>query len=468
MSKILLIAIREITTKVKSFWFWVGALLVPFGFLITILITIAVGYFNQSSSIQTPLSIQVFDQTNLIVSKIESNKTQLLSNKSIKIVKSEFANIEEAKNKLKNESDNKNAILFIPLNYFENIENLQISKPKIEIFSAKSISNGDIKEVESLINPLVKEIKLKKLNLNPQIFDTVNKSVKIENIQVNNRENKRNNSDLAYGISYFLSFIIYLVSIIFGSSIMMSILEEKNSRVVEVLISAVTPIQLLSGKILGQICLILIQTVTIITSSSLLLIISTIIAGSIFGLNNPNPSTINNIQQSSQIPYGFNIDSLTQTVQNTITQAWNTIGINPYLFFLLILFFFIQGLLMQALWFAAIGASSNDYKTASNSGLSFAVSMPSIFAIVFINQIIEQPNGILARVLSFIPFTSFTIMPARLMFGINPWEIFFSMIISILGLIFSFYICAKIYRTGLLLYGKTANLKEIWTWLRQS
>ena len=229
----------------------------------------------------------------------------------------------------------------------------------------------------------------------------------------------------------------------YGTMVMRGVIEEKTSRIVEVMISSLRPFQLMMGKIIGvalvgltQFLLWIIFTVALSALAELVLLNDTFLATS----SAENQSII-------------------------ITQIKSfTSGINLIQIFLSFLFYFIAGYLMYSSLFAAVGSAVD--AEADTQQFILPVTLPLILSFILIQPIMDNPEGSLAFWLSIIPFTSPVIMMVRLPFGVENWEIILSMTILVSTFIITTWLAGKIYRIGILMYGKKANIRELLKWIR--
>ena len=225
---------------------------------------------------------------------------------------------------------------------------------------------------------------------------------------------------------------------------MRGVIEEKTSRIVEVIISSVKPFQLMMGKILGVALVGLTQF--------LLWILLTIIISTV-----------------AELAF-LNVDSMTNEASNTnqsviLAQlAEITGGINLTQIFLLFIFYFLAGYLMSSSLFAAVGSAVD--AEADTQQFILPITIPLILSFVLIQPIMDNPDGNLAFWMSIIPFTSPVIMMVRLPFGVATWEILLSMGGLVSTFIATTWLAGRIYRTGILMYGKKASYKELWKWLK--
>ena len=224
---------------------------------------------------------------------------------------------------------------------------------------------------------------------------------------------------------------------------MRGVIEEKTSRIVEVIISSVKPFQLMMGKILGvalvgltQFALWILLTIAIASVAELL-----------FMDTSRMTSEINSTEQSILLSEISNLAS----------------GINLVQIFFSFIFYFLAGYLMYSSLFAAVGSAVD--AEADSQQFVLPITIPLILAFILIQPIMENPDGTLAFWMSIIPFTSPVIMMVRLPFGVANWELALSMVVLVLSFVLTTQLAGKIYRTGILMYGKKTSYKELWKWL---
>jgi ABC-2 type transport system permease protein len=245
------------------------------------------------------------------------------------------------------------------------------------------------------------------------------------------------------GIGFICGILIYMFIFMYGTMVMRGVIEEKTSRIVEVIISSVKPFQLMMGKILGVALVGLTQFA--------LWILLTIAIASVAELMFMDSSSMTT-----------ELDSTQQSI--LLSELSNlTGGINLIQIFLSFIFYFLAGYLMYSALFAAVGSAVD--AEADTQQFVLPITIPLILAFILIQPIMENPEGPLAFWMSIIPFTSPVIMMVRLPFGVATWEIALSMVVLIFSFILTTYLAGKIYRTGILMYGKKTSYKELWKWL---
>lgn len=258
-------------------------------------------------------------------------------------------------------------------------------------------------------------------------------------------------AELALAIGMTSAFIIYMFIVIYGAQVMAGVVQEKTNRIVEVMISSVKPFELMMGKIVGialvgltQIILWVVLTGTILVVAASLL--PTGLSTETFdSMNAVNPAPTGNSAVIADLLHSLNGFNLTRTL-------------------MLFILYFLGGYLLYASLFAAAG-SAVDSETDTQQ-FSFPLTLPIIFAIYAAIYSAQNPDGPLAIWCSMIPFTSPVVMMVRLPYGVPAIQLIASLTILVLSFIGTTWMAGKIYRTGILMYGKKAGWKEIWKWLR--
>jgi ABC-2 type transport system permease protein len=271
-------------------------------------------------------------------------------------------------------------------------------------------------------------------------------------------EVKQGNSGVAYGVGYGAGFLIYITLFLYGTMVMRGVMEEKTNRIAEVMISSVRPIQLMMGKIIGIGAVGVTQFVLWVV---LIMLLSS-------GLNLLIPADVLAQANGANPALAGNMANQTSDAVMTIAKAQSSLGsVNWWLIVGCFLFYFTFGYLFYAALFAAVGSAVNEDPQDAQS-LMLPITMPIIVSIIIMINAITQPESALARWASIIPFSSPIVMMARLPFGVPGtvawWELIVSMLTLVGGFLATTWLSAKIYRTGILLYGKKVTPKEMWKW----
>jgi len=336
---------------------------------------------------------------------------------------------------------------------------------KFRIITEKSLSrfaNDRIEEdiSRSLENNIISD----SLKIDPKKIDALKKRAELTKTDFTKVDDlgkpASSDFDLASGIGYITAFLIYITLFIYGVMVMRGVMEEKTNRIAEVMVSSVKPFQLMMGKIIG------IGAVGL--TQFLIWIILITVFSSIMMSFIPEDVLRQAAEQGSTMP-GSN--QQTSGAINTIANAQVSLStVNWPLVIGCFIFYFLGGYLFYAALFAAIGSAVNEDSSDAQS-LSFPITLPIIVAILIMINSINDPTSSLAVWSSIIPFFSPIVMMSRIPFGVPDtvayWELFLSMALLIVGFVFTTWLSAKIYRTGILMYGKKPNWKEMMKWLRR-
>lgn len=325
-----------------------------------------------------------------------------------------------------------------------------------KLYSNKQIPMSLSSYIKSEMKQEVEHRKLLAHGIDPKIVKSVNTSINISTIRMDEEEGEKTSyAELESIIGLVLAVIVYFVIFLFSNQVLRGVIEEKSNRIIEVIISSVKPFELMMGKIIGIALVGLTQFLLwIVLTIGIYLVAS----GIILGPEIMSPSGTVMTEEISQI-----VD--TTQGQDIMLEVVSMIeSINFKAILITFLFYFVFGFLLYAALFAAVGGMV-DNETDSNQFVTI-LSMPLIVAIVCSTAMINNPDSGLGIWLSMIPFTSPVSMMIRIPFGVPYWQVVVSLLILVLTFVFITWIAAKIYRTGILMYGKKPNLKEIWKWLR--
>tara|TARA_B100000787_G_scaffold162742_1_gene143803 strand:- start:190 stop:1455 length:1266 start_codon:yes stop_codon:yes gene_type:complete len=321
---------------------------------------------------------------------------------------------------------------------------LRIKENNFTLYSNQQISLSVSKAIENQLEQIIEHQKLKAAGIDLDILSEAESTVRITTkIITEDGNTTKSKAEASMGIGFICGILIYIFIFMYGTMVMRGVIEEKTSRIVEVIISSVKPFQLMMGKIIGVALVGLTQFLLWI----LLTIAITSVAELMF-INAGSMSTeLSSTQQSSLL---IELSNLTG-------------GINLVQIFISFIFYFLAGYLMYSSLFAAVGSAVD--AEADTQQFVLPITIPLILAFILIQPIMENPDGPLAFWMSIIPFTSPVIMMVRLPFGVANWELALSMGILILSFVLTTYLAGKIYRTGILMYGKKTSYKELWKWL---
>jgi len=330
------------------------------------------------------------------------------------------------------------------------------------IISRKQVGLESMGEINNRLNKAYENKLLEQEGINKSVIDSVStvssNAIHIHNTVVDkDGKEKEANAGLAYGIGYGSGLLIYITMFIFGAMVMRGVMEEKMNRIAEVIVSSVKPFQLMMGKIVGIAAVGLTQFLMwIILIFILINLLPVFLPG----------DTIHQVQNMPNAPGMAHNTSEATNILSKITG-----GANWPLIIACFLFYFLGGYLFYAALFAAVGSVVNEDPQEAQS-LMLPITMPIILSFIILSATMAHPTGSTAFWTSMIPFTSPVVMMGRIANGVPEvvpwWQLFLSMAILILGFIFTTWCAGKIYRTGILLYGKRATWKEMIKWVRRS
>jgi ABC-2 type transport system permease protein len=437
MNTIFLIIKREYMVRVRKKSFIIMTILGPvliFGFY-AIIGWAAVSSINQKK-------IAVVDESGLFVGKFKNDDETLYSfpKQSLAEAKKTFV------------KQDYNALVFIPKDV--------IDYPKtVQIFAEKSVSLSMQSNIERAISKEIEAIKLEKAGITQKIIQDAKVNVDAQTISMSDAGEKSSNGIATTIISGFCALLIYISVLIYGTQVMRGVMEEKTSRIVEVIISSVKPFQLMLGKIIGvalvgltQFMLWIILTVGLIT-----------IGSSILGQPKETAQSAVTTRMNG-MPGGQEVQQKMSTAQNPVAEIMKAIEtLNIPLIIGCFLFYFLGGYLLYSALFGAVGAAV-DSETETQQFM-FPIMMPIIAAIAFAQIAVRDPDGPLAFWTSIIPFTSPVVMMVRVPFGVPGWQLALSMVLLVLGFIGTTWIAARIYRVGILMYGKKTSFRELSKWV---
>jgi len=418
MKNIILIAKREFFTQVRKKSFIILTLLTP---LLIIVFGGVVSLMFQAN--ETQMQISVIDKSGLFKDKLKSDE-------NIRYV---FSSEETEKSLIKALETTKemNAVMIIPKKEIHELEN------SIEILTNKNLSNEARKNIAGNISEIIKAEKINALGISTAQIEDLNKRVNLHVVNVLEKEKKQDSFlvGVKSGLSMFLMYCVFTFIMMYGIRVMRSVLEEKNNRVVEILISSVKPFELMMGKILGVTGVALVQFGVWVV----------MIFASVMTLGSSNVGMVSGVAE-------------VQMVLSALSQ------INYGLILFVFVIYFLLGYLFYSAMYAAIG-SAVDNETETQQFTLFAI-LPMMLGFYGSITIMNNPDGPMSFWLSMIPFTSPIAMLARIPFDVPVWELVLSigiLLVSTLGMVF---IASKIYRVGILMYGNKVTLKELWKWMK--
>ena len=344
---------------------------------------------------------------------------------------------------------------------------LYIPRPELnvpvnaELYSLKQ-SGLDLRAyVKTVMKKVVQNKKLLAQGIDPEIIKSSKVDINLITIKVaENGEEKQSNTDVEIGLAIFSGMMIYFFIFMFGAQVMKGVMEEKTNRIVEVIISSVKPFQLMIGKIIGVAMVGLTQFLLWVLLT--FAFVGVYQAG--FGSGGFSSGLAKLGEQKAAVSQ---MQSTSKAESNSLAFAKVSeilSGINFKTMIFSFIFYFLGGYLLYASLFAAVGGAIDHDADAQQFMLP--ISIPLIFSVAMTGVVANQPDGALAMWMSMIPFTSPVIMMMRIPFGVPFWQIGLSAGLLLLTFVFTTFVAGKIYRIGILIYGKKVNYAELWKWLR--
>ncbi len=419
MHKIWLIVKREYLTKVRKKTFILSTILLPVLYLALIF---GSGYLSAKSGKR--LKIAVIDSSGYFNQDKINRENQMDSSSILSYISMNPATLKASLSE-----SGYDGYVVIPAN-----ANWETGLRNLTLQANRTIGMETSFAIQKKLNNIWTGVKNEKLGIDESRKKIMEESV--VTVSPVNIKDKNANSGIATGIGVFSGILIYIILMIYGSQVMMGVMEEKTNRIAEVIVSSVKPFQLMLGKIIG---------IGLVAFTQILIWISFILI----------------IYNVSNIGSSSSIDGMVGQIQTIFTSTNVPLVLFFFIFYLMGGFFFYSSL------FAAMGSAVNEDMREAQS-LSFPLMMPIIFSMTMIGAVLKDPTGTIAVWGSIIPFTSPIIMMARIPFGVPGtvpwWQLGLSMTMLVAGFIFTTWFAGKIYRTGILMYGKKPSWKEMLKW----
>ena len=433
MNHLSLIIKREYLTKVRNKAFVLMTFLTPF---VMIGLALFVGYLSSVNN-DTVRSLYVLDESEFLMESFKTNDQTIYTHLS-------DLDLETAKTLAIQEGAY--GLLYIPKVSLETVSK------SIRFYSEESPSLSLISSLESKIETKLSELKLQNIGVDLDLIKASKTSVEINQESFDGVKTSKVGSVMKLIFGGTAGYLLFMFIIIYGNMIMRSVIEEKTSRIIEVIISSVKPIQLMLGKIIGT-------SLAGITQVAIWIILGFVLlfaTSAIFGVD------LFQTSQQELVNEALSNPESTDKIQMLINEFNSLPVANLILAFIL---FFIGGYLLYSSLYAAIGAAVDN--ETDTQQFMIPILIPLILAIyVGVFTVVEDPHGTISTVFSFIPFTSPVVMLMRIPFGVPIWQQFVSLLILIVTFIITVWFAAKIYRVGILMYGKKPTYKELFKWLK--
>ncbi|MFM8951178.1 MAG: ABC transporter permease [Bacteroidota bacterium] len=444
MSKISLIIQREYFSRVKKKSFIIMTILGPLLMAALFMVPILMAMYEEKEEV----TIKVIDESGLFASRFKDTPTLKFQIDTLPL--------EVAKQLFNPETDD--GILYLPGNFINN-------NASVLLFTAKQANLNMVAALEKTVQAEVEDIKLmaitKEYGMSREELEKTKSEVKINARILTEKGEENSSAELKSIIGFILAFMIYMSIFLYGTQVLRGVMEEKSNRIVEVIISSVKPFQLMLGKIVGIALVGLTQF--------LLWIVLTFAFSSIATTMFVDSNRIQEQMQQQVTPLGTPVGpgtamSQTPQVGDGVSEIFAMMGSVDYGLILgCFIFFFLGGYLLYASLFAAIGSAVDSDSDVQQFMLP--VTIPMILSFIVAQNVIQNPDSTLAFWFSIIPLTSPIIMLVRVPFGVAPWELILSMSLLVGGFLLTTFMAGKIYRTGILMYGKKVTWRELGKWL---
>lgn len=451
MSNVSTIIQREYSTRVKKKSFIIMTVLTPLIFVALFIIPVLI-MGNQDKE---------FKKIAVVEEDSELFKGVLKDRDDVDFVYLENADINQLKSSF--EEAGYYGVLYI--------SPLVTSVPQaVQLISKKQPPMDLLQYIERSLEQDIENKKLLAYNIEniDNILKSVQTDVSVQTIRIDDAgETKETSTGVSMVLAYMGAFLMYIVVLLFGVQVMRGVFEEKNNRIVEVIISSVKPVELMMGKILGIALVGLTQfSIWIILSFGILSIVqSTVLPDNTREVSSQiSQSVMSQVQASQSASEAEQTTELSEQEQEFAKIFGNLMNVNWPLILVSFFFYFIFGYLLYASVFAAVGSAVDT--DADTQQFMFPIMLPIILGLFVAMGTMENPESSLSFWFSMIPFTSPIVMMARIPFEVPVWEIVVSVAVLIATFIFFVYLAARIYRVGILMYGKKVGYKEMWKWIR--
>jgi ABC-2 type transport system permease protein len=441
MNKVWLIIQREFLIRVRKKSFLIATVVVPL--IIPAIIGGLIYIMIKEAESAKPDTVMIVD---------ESGQFNLDSTKNTKrfIFVPLQLPVDQAK-KAYNETKDF-ALLYIP--------KFDINKPDgMIIYTQENPSIEKIGDLESILEDRVRDLKLQEFKIDKEILKNLKTKISLKQINITKTgEEKSSNSGILYGLGFALGIMIYVFVLVYGIQIMQGVIDEKTSKVVEVIVSSVKPFQLMLGKIIGIAAVGVLQFMIWIVLMSFLS--SSVLT--YFGLKMPQKQAMEQMTKKMQKDEGVRQAMDQQNVK--VNEILNNIGEIPFIKIAFVfVFYFIGGYLLYGALFAAVGSAVESMQESQQ--FQFPITMPLLIGYLGLFMfILRDPHGPVSFWLSIIPFTSPVAMVGRIAFDVPTWQLILSMGLLIGGFIFTTWIAGRIYRVGILMTGTKVNWKVMAKW----
>jgi ABC-2 type transport system permease protein len=432
MNKVLLIIQREILNRIQKKSFLIATILIPliFPMIIGLLVFVA----KQSEKNAKKQVILYLDDNGAF--RPDTTKYAFRAFQGP---------LEEAKRAYQVTDDF--GLLYIP--------KYNLSKPEgITLYTKLNPGLEDLSNIERIFEAQIKDLKMQKLKIDQKILDSLKTNITIHTVKITESgQEKSSNTGVVSGIGMAGGILMYMFIFIYGAQIMQGIIEEKTSKVVEVIVSSVRPFQLMMGKIIG------LASVGLLQFLIWIILMTTLTFGVLgyFGIDPPQQQAMH--QMGATVQQASTNSEMTNSLNEVFNQPWGYI-------ISIFLFYFLGGYLIYGALFAAVGSAVDSPAEAQQ--FMFPITIPMLISYMSLFMfILKDPNGAVSVWLSIIPLTSPIAMMGRIGFGVPGWQLALSMALLVGGFIFTTWVAGRIYRVGILMSGTKVNYKVLAKWFMQ-
>jgi ABC-2 type transport system permease protein len=439
MLKIWIIIQREYITRVKKPAFFITTLLAPLGFLVLMAASVFISTYNQSST-----KVAIVDESQQFKALFEEYGLADADDGSVRfqVVTEKYDDVLKAMNA--KEDAPFQAVLHIP-------ENFDVNNPNHAAIAYRYNERPGMAKQQLItqrMNDAMVKLRMKSSNVDQALMDELQTKVKLNFESLKDSNENATYTTVASIFGMIMSMAIYISLFFYGTMIMKSVQEEKTNRIVEVLASSVKPFQLLMGKILGVGAVGITQ---IILWMGLMFVVN-IVVGILFGFS---------IGSQMPAPSAMPAEAMDADDMNRLM---STISALPFKRIMILYpIYFLGGFLLYGSLFAAVGAAMGE--DSDQQSLMLPISLPIIISVIIAMNVVNDPDSSLGFWASLIPFTSPVVMSAMLPLVNNGWQIAASLVLLVAGFLFTTFIAARIYRVGILMYGKKVKISEIMRWI---
>ena len=436
MKPFILVAQREITTRIRKKSFLVVTLLGPVLFVGLMLAPTLIAMNSDAED----LNLIVVDHSYVLpgTPKVDGANLAYFDPKEVS---------EEQALELVRTRDDVDGLLYVP----ESVNNdPEYSLKNAKLYTLETAPLGIASELEGLLERFAYEGKLRHFGMDPAVVTKAKSEANVQSFELSDEGSEASGAELKTAVGFVAGILIYMFTFLYAAQIMRGVIEEKTSRIVEVLVTTVKPAQLMLGKILGIATVGLLQfgiwiSLTALASSAI----------GALGLLSPDPEQVAALSAAGQAaPELSGIESAFSTLDSL-----NLPGILG-----MFVFYFLSGYLFYGALFAAVGAAV-DSETDTQQFM-LPLTLPLVLTFILATNIMENPHGPLAVAMSMIPFSAPIAMMIRIPFGVPWYEVAASMSLMVLGFLGTVWIAGRIYRVGILSYGKKPTYADLWKWIR--